>query len=350
MELFLFPWFLIIGIMVTVYIVAGGTHLGYGMWYLFAPHITRDCYLRALKPHINGSELWLLMAGSALYIVFPRVYRVVVVGFYPIVFLLVAFMIFRIIALSLRNLSAIVHWQSLWDVGIGLSSSAPMFLKGLIVGYILKGIPLYETGQFNVNLLGYINHYTIVTGLLTMFVSATMGSAAIAGNSTGIAQINARKWGFYSSLITCVLFVDLSIWSLIVSPYVSSNIRENPALFLIPGLVFAAAVSLPFLIAGRKYVLTYTVSVFVMAGITTVFFVSIFPHLKTIFYDSQEAALTAESYNRLHSFAEIHPVLILSVYLFLMAATALAQFYIFRALWRPSNCPLPYDDEDDTLV
>ena len=350
MEPYIYYWFILIAVMITVYIVVGGTHLGYGLWYLFAPHRERDCYLNAVSPHIIGSELWILMAGSALYIMFSSVYRIVVVGFYPVVILLVIFMVFRFIVMTLRNVSSIILWQSFWDVSIALSTLIPMFLKGLIVGYILKGIPLYSVGRFNVNLLGYLDHYTIVTGFLAVFASATMSCSVIARNSDGIAQINARKWAFYSSLMVCVLFFDLSIWSLIVSPYISANIRSNPYLFAVPGGVFIAAVSLPFLIGKRRYLSAYVISVLVVIGLSILFFISIYPHLKTIFFENATSDLdTLLGVHDTGNTAIDLEKKLLPVYIGLMALTTVIQISIVRHYRQRAHCPLPYDKDDDNL-
>ena len=350
MDPYLYYWFILIAVMITVYIVVGGTHLGYGLWYLFAPHGERDCYLNAANPHIIGSELWIIMAGSALYLLFPSVYKIVVVGFYPVIMLLVIIMFFRFIVTMLRNVSSRILWQSFWDVSISLSALIPMFLKGLIVGYILKGIPLYNVGRFNVNMLGYLNHYTIATGFLLVFANATMSCSVIAGNSDGIAQINARKWAFYSSLIVCFIFSDLSIWSLVVSPYISENITNNPYFFTVPGIVFIATVSLPFLIGKRRYLAAYVVSVLVVLGFSSIFFISIYPHLKIIFFANEASELYTLLDNQdTSSIASALGKKLLFVYIGLIALTVVIQIYIFRYYRQRVHCPIPYDKEDDNL-
>ncbi|MBN1294730.1 MAG: cytochrome d ubiquinol oxidase subunit II [Candidatus Latescibacteria bacterium] len=344
MGLWLIVWFFVLGIMVTAYVIVGGTRLGFGLWYLFAPSFEREYILKALKPHIDGSELWIVLAGSSLYILFPWIYNVVFSGFYPIISVIAAVLGFRIVALLVRNILRFSLWRSFWDVLISLCSLIPIFLIGIITGYILKGVPLYSVGRFNINILGYISHYTIVTGLMILFGSAILSCTAIAWNSDGITRIRSRKWAFYSSLILCVLMVDLTIWSLNISPYISANIRANPYLFVIPATTFITAIEIPVLLYKQRFMFSYVLTVVVMTGLALLFFVSIYPHLKTIFFESRPNLPV-----KFEAMMELRKKM-LPVYIVFMAAVIALQILIFRTYRQHVHCPLPHDEEDYSLL
>jgi len=225
-----------------------------------------------------------------------------------------------------------------------------MFLAGLIAGYILKGIPLYSVGRFNVNLLGYISHYTIVSGLLITMATATLSGSRLAWNSDGIIRVHARKWSYYSSVIMCILFFDIIVWSLLVSPYISSNIRENNYLFIIPGTALIASLAIPYLLSRRRFKLSYYVTIVVIIGLSLFFIVSILPHLRTVFFESQTPRVRVRMQPRVNfqTMQEYRKKLI-PVYILYMAAVAVLQALIIRRKNSTVHCPLPFDEEDESL-
>ncbi len=351
MQQTVYIWFSMVAVMMTMFLVTGGTRLGFGMWYLFVPKDERKYLIQAIHPQIDGSALWVVLTASALYLLFPRIYRALFAGFYPVIAVIFIILVLRMIALSLRRKFDMWHFGSLWDVLISLGNLLPLFMLGLIAGYILKGVPLYGEGRFNVNVLGYISHYTIVSGLIIACASAALSYTAIAWNSDGRIRGHARKWAFYSGLLIIVLVFDLSLWSLLVSPYVSESIKATPVFFMIPATTFAGAVLFPVLIWKRSYKDAYLVAAFVMVGLSVVFFLSIFPHLRVIFQRTNTAPTGLIRGANSEFFQEIlsQRRKLLPVYLFLMAATVFLQVRMLRLYRRFAHCPLPHDESDEEL-
>lgn len=348
---YLFLWFIVIGCLMTLYTATGGMRLGFGLWYLFSPHDERKYVLQGLRPHIDGSEIWLIMAGTALLFLFPRIFFVVVTGFYPIISIIAILLVFRIVSLLLRNKIGKRVWESFWDVCISVSTFVPVFLMGVIVGYILKGIPLYSQGQLNVNLIGYLSHYTIFSGLLLLFLTAMLSCSCLAMHSDGIIRISSRKHAFYSSLLVCVLFVDLSIWSLVVSPYISETIRTHLYLYILPGCAFFVALAIPYLLAKRRFGLSVVLSIVVIAGLAGIFFVSIAPHLRTIFFEYWTPGALGRRMQQGSRGRMLmgYRQLLLPYVIITMAAIFIVQQVVARKFKQPVHCPLPFDEDDDSL-
>ena len=331
--------------------VIGGTRLGIGLWYLFSPHQEREYLMDALNPHVDGSSLWVVLTGSTLFILFPRVFRTLFNGFYPLIAIIVIVLGFRIIALAMRTKLKSPIYASIWDVLIALGNTIPLFLLGLTTGYILKGVPLYAVGQYNVNVMGYLNHYTVAVGLLTVFTCSVLSYAAIAWNSDGRIRFFARKWAFYSSLIMLVLIFDLSIWSLLLSPYITNSIRSNQLLLIVPGITFSVSVILPYLFWKCRYKLAYSVAVVVMVGLVVTFFLTIYPHLQNIFVQTNPVRLfnpqgQGEQFLSIVDAREKY----LPIFIFLMLATALFQIRMILLHHKPVHCPFEYDEEDVDLI
>ncbi|MFC1607239.1 cytochrome d ubiquinol oxidase subunit II [Candidatus Latescibacterota bacterium] len=358
MRHYLYQWYILVAIMMTAYMVIGGTRMGFGLWYLFSPHRERDYLVNSLKPHVDGSSLWVVMSGIALFAFFPRTFRILFNGFYPLIAVIFIVLGFRIIALTLRPKLKSQLSLSLWDVCIALGNTIPLFLLGLTAGYILKGVPLYTAGQYNVNVLGYLNHFTVVVGLLTVFAATSLSYSAIAWNSDGIIRFFARKWAFYSSLIMCVLIFDLSLWSLLLSPYISSSLRSNQLLLIVPGITFFASAMLPFLLWKRRFKLAYAAAVVVMAGLVVTFFLTIYPHLRVIFSRANPVRdfMPRGRYGGRQGRRAVYSALVAErkryfpTYIFLMLGTVLLQIKMFLLHHKRVHCPLPFDKEDEDLL
>ena len=337
----------------TTYLVIGGTRLGFGLWYLFSPYQEREYLMDSLKPHVDGSSLWVVLTGSALFALFPRVFRTLFNGFYPLIAVIFIVLGFRIIALAMRTKLKSPIYTSIWDVLIALGNTTPLFLLGLTAGYILKGVPLYAVDRYNVNVLGYLNHFTVATGLLTVCASTVLSYSAIAWNSDGITRIFARKWAFYSSLIMCILIFDLALWSLLLSPYITSSLRSNQFLLIVPGITFCASVIIPVLVWKRRFKLAYAAAAVVMTGLVATFFLTIYPHLQVIFARTnpvQQFPFNPQRQGALFSTLVAERKKYLPVYIFLMLATAFLQIRMFRLHHKRVHCPLPYDKGDEDLL
>ena len=349
----LVEWYAIVTIMMTMFLVIGGTRVGFGLWYMLAPLQEREYLMDALRPHIDGSSLWVFLTGTALLTFFPRIFRVLFNGFYPLITLVLIFLIFRMIALTLRMKLTSRVFMTIWDIFIAMGNTIPFFLLGLTAGYILKGVPLFNEGKFNVEFLGYFNHFTIAVGLLTVCAGTALSYTAIAWNSDGITRIFARRWAFYSSLIMCVLIFDLSLWSLVLSPYVSSSLTANRFLVIVPVIAFSASAVLPYLLWKRRFKAAYITAVVVMTGLALTFFLTIYPNLRVIFsrtnpsrtFNPQMSQARRAMFSSMTAARDRY----FYVYIFLMATTAFLHIRMFRLYHKRVHCPLPYDEEEDEL-
>src|SRR5215813_7127384 len=90
-------WFAIVAAMLTAYVVLDGFDLGAGAIHLFVARSDgeRRQVLGAIGPFWHGNEVWLLAAGGALFVAFPRVLASGLSGFYFAFFLVLWLLILR---------------------------------------------------------------------------------------------------------------------------------------------------------------------------------------------------------------------------------------------------------------
>src|SRR5438876_4418755 len=100
----LLPWFLLVAIMITAYVVLDGFDLGAGSLHLLIAKTDQErrTILRSIGPVWDGNEVWLIAGGGTLYFAFPLLYASGFSGFYLPLMIVMWLLIFRGIGIELR--------------------------------------------------------------------------------------------------------------------------------------------------------------------------------------------------------------------------------------------------------
>jgi len=119
-------WFGIVAVMLTGYVVLDGYDLGAGVLHLLVARTgeERRQVLAAVGPFWDANEVWLLAAGGALFVAFPRVLAAGLSGFYLAIFLVLWMLILRAVSIEFRSHLADGLWRRLWDTGFTVASAA----------------------------------------------------------------------------------------------------------------------------------------------------------------------------------------------------------------------------------
>ena len=98
-------WFALIGLLWTGYFFLEGFDYGVAV---VTPFVVRDetdrrMCLNAVGPVWDGNEVWLLVAGGAMFAAFPLWYARLFSGFYLALFLVLIALIFRGVSFEFRQ-------------------------------------------------------------------------------------------------------------------------------------------------------------------------------------------------------------------------------------------------------
>ncbi len=226
-------WFFLIGLLLAVYAVLDGFDLGVGFWYLFTRREKdRRTLLRSIGPFWDGNEVWLLTGAGAIFAAFPHVYATVFSGFYLPMMLIVFSLIFRAVAIEVRNKKSSPGWTRAWDTAFAIGSILPAFLFGVALGNILRGIPLDESMNFTGSFFGLLNPYALLIGVVAVWMLATHGALYIAWKTDGDLHERARGWAQTSWVAYLILFVLASLITVATQPHLLHNHHAAPALWI----------------------------------------------------------------------------------------------------------------------
>jgi cytochrome d ubiquinol oxidase subunit II len=271
-------WYLLVGILLTMYAILDGFDLGVGFWHLRAKgDKERRTLLNAVGPVWDGNEVWLLTGAGALFAAFPPVYASVFSGFYLAMMLVLLALISRAVSLEFRSKEDSTAWRTTWDVVFSISSILAGVLFGVAMGNILRGVPLNQAGDYTGTFFGLLSPYALLFGLLSLSMFAFHGANFIVLKAPGDLQIRARRWSLGAGTVYLALFIVVSAATVWSQPHLIENFSSTPILWIIPILTLFFIPSALFFSKSDQPGKAFLFSCLSIAGIMGIAGASLFP-------------------------------------------------------------------------
>ncbi|RAJ04030.1 cytochrome d ubiquinol oxidase subunit II [Chitinophaga skermanii] len=273
-------WFLVIGGLITGYGVLDGFDLGAGALHLFFnKEESRRIALNAIGPVWDGNEVWLVIAGGALFAGFPLVYGVIFSTFYiPFMLFLVA-LIFRAISIEFRSKEPMLWWRKMWDISYMVSSTLITLLLGLVLGNLINGLPFNEQHEFTGTIWTFFNPYSILISITTLSLFMLHGAIYLAMKTENrlYAKLTILVNNCSKFFILC--FIMTSLATLIYIPHMTAEFKENPVLFALPLLAVLVVLNIKRNIDSRKYFTAFVFSSTTTAILLILFAIGLYPNI-----------------------------------------------------------------------
>ena len=273
-------WFWLVGILIIGYAILDGFDFGVGILSLFArDEKERRLHMNAIGPVWDGNEVWLLTGGGALFAAFPVVYAAVFSGFYIALMLLLAALIFRAVSFEFRSKVDSSVWRRVWDLAFGIGSLLPAVLFGVAIGNILHGVPIDASGTDVGSFLEMLNPFSIGVGVLSLVLFVMHGAIYLADKSEGDLQTRCRKRASQAWMLFVVLYIVMTIWTWISSPFLFENSLQNPLFYILFVVLIGAVVFVPIFIKSGKMGRAFLISSLLIAAMLGEMALSLFPRL-----------------------------------------------------------------------
>lgn len=187
--------FAVVAFMLTAYVVLDGYDLGVAA---IAPLIARNdreraAVMRCIGPFWNGNEVWLIAAGAALFAIFPSAYASAFSGFYLPFMLVLWLLMFRGIALELRDHLESDLWHVFWDAAFWLAGVLLIAIFGVALGNLIRGVPLDAKGYFQGTFGFLLNPYALLVACFALATIAQHGAAFAALRIDGAPAARAMR-------------------------------------------------------------------------------------------------------------------------------------------------------------
>jgi cytochrome d ubiquinol oxidase subunit II len=275
-------WFILVGVLFTGYAMLDGFDLGIGALHLFTKNdAERRVMLNAIGPVWDGNEVWLVTGGGALFAAFPNVYATVFSGFYLALYLLLAALIFRAVAIEFRSKRPERWWRQMWDIGFSAGSVLSSLLIGVALGNIAWGVPIDEHGEFAGTFLGLLKPYPLLVGVTTVALFMMHGAIYGVMKTEGALHDKLRGWAMNSIIFFVICATTLTMATLLYVPHLAARVRDNPWLFSVALANMLAIANIPREFHhgndGRAFLSSCAAIVTLMA----LFALNVFPNLVT---------------------------------------------------------------------
>jgi cytochrome d ubiquinol oxidase subunit II len=232
-------WFWLVSVMVAIYAVMDGFDFGAGILHHFVARTDseRRQVLGAIGPLWDGNEVWLLAGGGSLFLAFPAVLAAGFSGFYLAMFMVVWTLMLRGIAIEFRSHVTDRMWRAFWDVVFNFASVLLPVLLGAALGNVVRGVPLDQTGYFNIplfthfgthNPVGILDWYTVLMGVFVLMTIANHGALFLAWKTEGPVHERARRFALPLSVLTAVLGGLATLATAQVNPDIYANLPSAP--------------------------------------------------------------------------------------------------------------------------
>lgn len=251
-------WFILVGFMLTMYVLLDGFDLGVGTIAPFAARSEdeRRLILRAIGPVWDGNEVWLLAAGGTLFFTFPLLYAASFSGFYLPLTIVLWLLMLRGLSIELRGHIDNPLWGQFWYALFFLGSALLAIFLGAAVGNVVRGVPLNEKGAFFEPLWtdfnprgttpGILDPYTILIGLLALATLVLHGANYLAVKTEGDLNDRARLIARRAWIATLVLTALGTVATFWLRPSMLDRFGTHPWGALFPLLALAG-------LAGAAY-------------------------------------------------------------------------------------------------
>ena len=280
-EFLCVTWFIILNILLIGYAILDGFDLGVGILHPFGARTDheRRLVMNSIGPLWDGNEVWLVTFGGALFAMFPNAYASIFSAFYiPFVLLLFA-LIFRAVSLEFRSKRTSPFWRNFWDILFFIGSTLATFLFGVAVGAVMQGLNLSELGDYQGTLLDMLSGFSLSVGLFSIALFAMHGAIYLYLKTEGELQQRLSSWMKGTYCFYLLMFVIVTIWSVLFVPASLQHFGEYPVLWLVPVLNMLAIANIPRAIAKKKPFYAFINSCCTIAALVFLFSAALFPDL-----------------------------------------------------------------------
>jgi cytochrome d ubiquinol oxidase subunit II len=211
-------WFALIAVLFIGYFILEGFDFGVGilLHVIGRNEPERRAMIRTIGPVWDGNEVWVLVAGGAMFAAFPEWYATLFSGFYLALFLVLVGLIIRGIGIEYRNKRGDLAWRSRMDVLVAVGSFLPALLWGVAFANIVQGVPIDADKQFTGSLITLLNPLGLLGGLTTLLLFVTHGLMYLTLKTEGELRERARRLTLPVGLVTAVVAVAFLLWANVI--------------------------------------------------------------------------------------------------------------------------------------
>jgi cytochrome bd ubiquinol oxidase subunit II len=316
-------WFVLIAVLWTGFFVLEGFDLGVGMLngVVGKDEDGQRSVINTIGPLWDGNEVWLIVAGAAIFAAFPGWYATWFSGLYLALVLLLVALILRGVSFEYRGKSPSKRWRTTWSGLLAIASLIVPLLIGIALGDLLHGLPIGANHEYTGSFWDLLQPYGIMTGVTLVFLCLLHGATFISMKTTD--QVRDRAWRTARRIapVTVLLVLAFIAWTHVQR---GGGAFLNPIEFIACLAIIAALTQ----VQERHEGWAFTATTITIAVCITTIFVDLYPR---VMVSSTKPAYDLTVYNTASGSYTLKVMTVVALILlpFVLAYQAWT-YYVFR--------------------
>ena len=327
-------WFILITLLWTGFFVLEGFDLGVGMLHgiVGRDEAGRRTVINTIGPLWDGNEVWLIVAGAAIFAAFPGWYATWFSALYLALVLLLAALMARGTSFEFRGKRDSAAWRRMWDGLLTGGSLLVPLLVGIALGDLLAGLPIDKSQNYTGTFWDLFQPYAVYTGITLVAICVLHGATFITLKTTGEVADRAAAVAARAGLPAALIVIGWAVWTHVTA---GKGFWPNPVEIGIVIVVIAAA----WLAHDRREGGAFTCSTLTIALAMLTLFTDLYPNVMisstSTAYNLTIANTASPSYTlKLMSIVAI-------IFLPVVLAYTAWNYYVFRKRISSSDFALP---------
>lgn len=208
-------WFVIVAVFWTGFFVLEGFDFGVGALHRFVGRDDAEqrVAINAIGPLWDGNEVWLIVAGAAMFAAFPAWYATWFSALYLALVLVLVALIVRGVSFEFRGQRESARWRGTWSTTLTVGSVLAPLLLGVGLGDLLAGLPIDAEGEFTGSFVSLLTPYGLLLGVTMLALCLLHGAAFLTLKTDG--PVRDRSWAKVSVLrwVGLVLVLVSAAWT-----------------------------------------------------------------------------------------------------------------------------------------
>jgi cytochrome bd ubiquinol oxidase subunit II len=211
-------WWLILGALLIGFAVMDGFDLGLGATFRFLGRSDdeRRALLESIEPVWDGNQVWLLLAGGAVFAAWPLLYAASFSGLYLAMLVLLMALILRPVGFTFRNKLADARWRNAWDWALTIGGVVPALLTGVAFGNLFLGLPFHfdelQRPVYTGGFFGLLRPFALFAGVVSLSMLTMHGSVYAALKVGEPMAGRAVAVGRWAAVVFVMCFVLAGVW------------------------------------------------------------------------------------------------------------------------------------------
>ncbi len=208
-------WYVIVALFWVGFFVLEGFDFGVGMLHdlIGRNDLDRRLVVNSIGPLWDGNEVWLIVAGAAIFAAFPSWYATMFSAFYLALLIVLVALIMRGVSFEFNRKIDDRRWRATWRWSLTVGSALVPLLLGTALGDLLHGLPIDQAHNYTGTFFDLLVPFGLYTGLTLLVLSLLLGATYLTLKMDGDLRRRAARVSSGVGWLAAVITFGWLTWS-----------------------------------------------------------------------------------------------------------------------------------------